>query len=87
MRNIPGRKSSTRRVSGSALHGEGGLVRCRAVMLDSSDRIADTSGMDAVSQQYASVAEFLQTHRPAEPVYCVFPHEYEALYTTKGEMR
>ena len=48
-------------------------------MLDSIDRIADTSGMDDVSQQYASVAEFLQTHRPAEPVYCVFPHEYEGI--------
>lgn len=38
--------------------------------------IADTQGMDDSSSTFLSVAEFLQAHRPADPVYCVFPHEY-----------
>lgn len=32
--------------------------------------------MDVTPASYSSVAELLEAHRPAEPVYCVFPHEY-----------
>jgi ornithine decarboxylase len=32
--------------------------------------------MDEVCPRYRSVADLLQAHRPAEPVYCVFPQEY-----------
>lgn len=32
--------------------------------------------MDGISATYSGVAELLRTQRPAEPVYCVFPHEY-----------
>lgn len=32
--------------------------------------------MDSTPVSYSSVAELLAAHHPAEPVYCVFPHEY-----------
>ncbi len=32
--------------------------------------------MDSAAGQFASVAGLLRARRPAEPVYCVFPHEY-----------
>ena len=32
--------------------------------------------MDGTSLTFTSVGELLQALRPAEPVYCVFPHEY-----------
>jgi len=32
--------------------------------------------MDGLAKQYSSVADLLSAHRPANPVYCVFPDEY-----------
>ena len=43
---------------------------------------AASAGLTSTSEEFADVVQILRTHRPVNPVYCIFPHVYRE--TTKA---